>query len=196
MQSNLPHTDAEAFLDRHLGPRPRDVDAMVEGMADFVDRFNESLNTIDDLTSFNPDTKQRGLLLGDSTVNLIRSRLQRLPLRSFAAGAGSFSRLTAVGIRVADSQGGARARFRIGFDEERFRTAFAESPELVEQLFTDEEGGVGAVIRETLEGMTRSFDGVISRRDDLLQDRQELLNDRITAGERLLESKRAMLREV
>ncbi len=30
MQSKLPHTDAEAFLDRHLGPRPRDVDAMVE----------------------------------------------------------------------------------------------------------------------------------------------------------------------
>lgn len=164
----------------------QDVDGIVDAVQSFVDAYNAVQSSIDEKTSFNQETEQRGPLFGDPTVNLVRSRLQRMITREFDGFTAQFSRLFAVGIRLG-------ANHRLEFDAERFRESYDESPELVEELFTREETGLGAVFETTLTELTRDFDGVLSRRDNLLADRQELLNDRIDRLNVQLNVKRARL---
>lgn len=164
----------------------QDVDGIVEAIQKFVDDYNTVLDTIHDQTSFNPDTLERGPLLGDPTINLVRDRLQRLMTRKFDGGDESMSRLFSVGLRVRDGN-------RLQFDEEQFRQIYGESPEAVERLFGEEGTGFAAVAQEVFEELTRDFDGLLSRKADLLSDQQELLNNRIDDLSVLLEAKRARL---
>ncbi len=164
----------------------QDVDGVVASVKGFVDGFNKVLDTIDEDTDFDAETMERGLLLGDGTVSIIRTRLTSLALKRFEGVDESMSRLFSVGIR--GGEGG-----RLKFDEDKFREVLSESPSRVEALFTNPETGVAAVLKETLEELTRSFDGVIARKDDLLTDQQELLNDRMDRMNVLLNAKRARL---
>ncbi len=164
----------------------QDVDEMVDAISAFVSAYNEVQMTIDTHTSFNPDTYERGPLLGDSTVGLIRSRLHRVIVQQYAEASPVLSYLFTVGVRV----GGGN---RLEFDESKFKDAYAESPHAVEQLFTTEETGFGPILKETLEELTRDFDGVIALKDDLLSDQTKLLNDQIERLNLLLDAKRARL---
>ncbi len=164
----------------------QDIDAVVEDLRAFVESFNEVQSAIDERTSFNQDTLERGSLLGDATVNLIRSRLHRLTLQPFGESDAAFARLASVGIRRASNN-------RLELNEERFREAYQDSPDQVERLFTDPVTGAGTVLKKALEDLTRDFDGVLARRDSTLADQQESLNDRIADLNRLLEAKRARL---
>lgn len=164
----------------------RDVDGMVESIKGFVQSYNKVLDTIGTDTKYDQETNKSGPLFGDSTVELIRSRLNSVMLRPFGGSGPSFSRLFTVGIR--SGQGG-----KLTFDEERFRDAFAEHPEKVEELFTNADSGFAAVVKNTLDDLTRNFDGLISRRSDVLTRQQDLVNERIDALNLLLEAKRRRL---
>jgi flagellar hook-associated protein 2 len=159
---------------------------MVESIRKFVDAYNEVQATIDKDASFNPDTLQRGPLLGDATLTVVRNRLQNVLTRPFGGVSSSVSRLFSVGLRLASAS-------RLEFDEERFRQTYEESPAEVERLFTREKGGFGQVLQESLDAMTRDFDGVLTRKDQLLADQQEVLNDRIESLSVLLAGKRKRL---
>ncbi len=164
----------------------QDVEGIVSSVKNFVDRYNDVLGTIDDLTNFNGDTLERGPLLGDRTVLQVRNRLHRIIIQPFEGVPESVSRLFSIGIRP--GTGG-----KLEFDEEQFREAYAESPDAVEELFTKAETGFAAVLQDTLDEMTRDTDGLLATKDDLLKDQQELLNDRIDSMNILLEKKRARL---
>jgi flagellar hook-associated protein 2 len=162
----------------------QDIDSIVEAVRTFVEDFNDVQSTIDEYTSFDPDTLERGILLGDSTVNAVRTRLANAVTRQF--GSGEFSWLFSVGIRISGDN-------KLTFDEEKFREAYARAPEQVEELFTEAETGFGAIVKETLDEITRESDGLIAQRNDLLENQKELLSDRIAALNVLLEAKRARL---
>jgi len=164
----------------------QDVDGIVEGVRSFVDSYNDIQAAIDQATSFDSETLQRGLLLGDPTVDLIRTRLQRVIQRRFGAEDATISRLTAVGLRL----GGGN---RLEFDEAKFRAAYQSSPDEVQQLFTTEESGFGAVAKEVLDELSRSFDGVIARKENVLSEQQELINERIDRLNLQLQAKRTRL---
>ena len=164
----------------------RDVDGMVASIQSFVDNYNKVLDTIDRNTSFNQDTNARGPLLGDSTVELIRTRLNRVMLRPFEGLDPSVSRMFSVGLRL--GRGG-----QLTFDEQRFRDAFEKQPKKVEELFTREGTGFAAVMKTTLDDLTRSFDGLITRKSDVLTSQQDLVNQRIDALNVLLDGKRKRL---
>jgi len=166
----------------------QDIDSVVESISSFVSSYNDVQSSIDGYTSFDPETTQRGLLLGDSLVNTIRSRLGNAVFGTFGGDDGQYSRLFSVGIKVvADS--------RLEFDEEKFREAYAEAPEQVEQFFAEAETGFGAALKETLDEMTRDTDGLIARRENLLDNQKDLLNDRIESLNLLLDAKRFRLEQ-
>ncbi len=164
----------------------QDVDSMVEAISTFVETYNGAMDAIDRDTSFNSDTFEKGPLFGDPTVNLVRDRLNRVMVRRFEGFDSTWSFAFSIGLRLGEGN-------RLEFDEEQFRQAYEDSPQQVEAFFTKEETGFVAVLQDTLEELTRDFDGVISRKDDLLSDQQELLNDRIESLNVLLEAKRARL---
>lgn len=163
-----------------------DVEAVVEDLGRFVADYNAVIDRIDELTSFDPETEERGLLLGDSTVSTIENRLARAVIGRFAGASPNASTLASVGITFGN--GG-----RLDFDEDRFREKFAEDPEAVAQLFTTDETGVGAVLAETLDSLTNDTDGALTRRDGVLVDQAEDLEDRIAALDLFLDRRREQL---
>jgi flagellar hook-associated protein 2 len=164
----------------------QDVDSIVEGVRSFVTAFNDVQKDISSATRFNPETQQRGPLLGDSTVATLRSRLNRLMSRRYEGGGDEAAFLIHVGIRTG-------ADNTLEFDEDRFRDAYAANPEAVEAFFQTPVGGFSDVMKETLESITRDFDGLIALRENALEDQKDLLNSRIDSLNELLVGKRARL---
>ncbi|MEE9297039.1 MAG: flagellar filament capping protein FliD, partial [Phycisphaerae bacterium] len=164
----------------------QDVDRIVSDLKTFVSNYNGVMNTIAEQTRFDAETNVRGVLFGDSTVNIILNRLRSSVTAKVPDAPPGFDRLVMVGINV--GKGG-----RLSFDEERFRERYTENPEAVETLFTAEETGVGNRLNDMLDELTISFDGLLARRDDLLEGREELFNDRIEGLQELLARKRVRL---
>ncbi len=163
-----------------------DTDAIVADLNNFVSSYNDVVDRIDDLTEFDSETNSRAILFGDSTVNIIQSRLRGLVTRPVEDAVPGFNRLTFVGVSI-------EAGSRLSFDEQRFREVLAENPEAIEKLFTDSENGLGKAFEEALDNLTRSFDGTLARRDDLLESREDLLEDRMSALQDQLDRKRLRL---
>ncbi len=164
----------------------QDVDGIVDSVQSFVDAYNGAISSIDDATSFDSETFERGILLGDSTVSLIRTRLQRLMTRPFEGTNSTINRLFNIGLRL--GSGG-----KLELDAERFREVYEESPDQVEFFFTTDDTGFGAVVTDTIEQLTRDFDGVLARKDNLLGQQSELIDDRIEQLNAILDAKRIRL---
>ena len=190
----------------------RDVDSIVETINTFVTTYNNVIEDLDDLTFFEPETLQSGLLRGEATVSTIRTRLRSVINAQIPTAVGEPGRLSAVGIRFGN--GG-----KLEFDEAKFREAFGEDPQAVEALFTlsdtevelDGSGnvvidpatgepsekfrglGFGFQIEAMLDQLTRTFDGVLASKDGTLGRQEDLLDDRAGFLLSLLDGKRARL---
>ena len=161
----------------------QDVDSIAADMDRFVQAYNEVIDRIDDLTSYDSETHERGLLLGDTTINRIRDRLFRMVTRQVPGGEPGLDRLTSIGLSFGN--GG-----RLSFDEEKFHERYAANPQGVEELFTLVDEGAGVRIDEELEELTRSYDGLLATRDQSLQDREDQLDRSIEHMSDLLDRKR------
>jgi flagellar hook-associated protein 2 len=110
----------------------------------------------------------------------------RTATRTFGGQDATISRLLSVGIRFGDGN-------RLHFDEERFRESFEAGPGAVVEFFSREETGFAATLDDMIDQLTRSFDGVISRKNESLVDQQELINNRIESMNLIIAAKRARL---
>ncbi len=163
----------------------RDLGTLVDEMSNFVSAFNAAVSEIDDVTRFDPDTETRAILTGDSTANSIRRRLFALTSHVASDLTPPFDRLSAVGVTLG-------AGSTLQFDETRFRAAFEQDPAAVQALFTTDETGFGAVIKDELDRLTAE-DGVIPSRERSIQDSEDILNGRIDQLETLLSARRERL---
>jgi flagellar hook-associated protein 2 len=106
----------------------RDTDAMETKIKEFVDSFNKVLDALNKYDKYDQETNVRGALLGDSAVSQIRSGLyaaiQGTPLNV----EGEFQRLSLAGVKVGDGA-------KLEFDAQKFREAFEQNPQAVEDLF-------------------------------------------------------------
>jgi flagellar hook-associated protein 2 len=78
----------------------RDTSTVQAAVSGFVKAYNDLQSTIKKLSSYDPDTKQAGILLGDSSVRNIDSQLRKM-LSSVATGSNSnLKTLSQVGIAI------------------------------------------------------------------------------------------------
>jgi flagellar hook-associated protein 2 len=113
----------------------RSVDGVVDQFTKFTSDFNDLVDKIADLTKFDPDTQEQGLLLGDSTVRQIQSDLYD-SLNTVVSGAGKYRVLADVGVTLGDGA-------KLQFDEDKFRAAYADDPDAVTKLFTAAGSALG-----------------------------------------------------
>lgn len=165
----------------------------------FVDGFNTLMTTIDTYDTYNSETQERGLLLGDSALIQLKSRLySSLTTRSNDLS-GSYNSLAQVGITV--GSGGT-----LKLDSSKFQDALNTDREAVENLFTfvqteeDEDNqlvvtarGVGVAIDELLERLTDTETGIIETRVNTINNQIDLNDDRIERLDLALEAKRLRL---
>ena len=190
----------------------QDTEQIVTAVGEFVDRFNDVIGRINDLDSFNADTEEKGLLLGDPTLSTIRRSLINLMTRQYSDVTGQFTRMNEVGITFG-------AESKLQFDETKFRDALASDLPAVTELFSlkeesageDEEiapgifvpatgntldrGGFGAALETLLENLTDSIDGTLTTRANTIDSQIELSNDRIEQLNILLDQRRTTLEQ-
>lgn len=163
----------------------RDVDAVVQDVSAFVTALNSLLSAIDQLSSFDAESGQRGVLNGDNTARRIRERLLSLVSRS-AGDASGFQRIGQLGVTTAS--GGS-----LRLDETRLRDAIAADYDGVVGFFTAAERGFGFALQNEIKSLTDAQTGVISLAESAVQSSQDLLTDRISRMETLLARRRERL---
>lgn len=164
----------------------RDLEGIVADVSTFVAAFNAVVGTIRDLTRFNPETTERGVLQGDSTAIRIRNRLLGLTTGTYGAIAGAARRLSSVGLTLS---GGTT----LNFDQVKFREAYAADPAAVESLFTAAGVGFHDVLKTELERITDADGGTIPAAESALGDSQAALASRIARMQTLLDRRRDRL---
>ncbi len=171
----------------------RDVETVMSDVQTFIDAFNDTLDRMDELTKFNSETQEKGILLGDPAILSIRQRMYS-ELSSSLSVTGKLNRLSDVGVTL--KNGG-----RLSLDEDAFKAAFDKSPDDVIKLFTETatvngktvKRGIGARLDAMIDDLTNSSTGYITRQRNSIQDRVDLYNERADALEKLLDQKETRL---
>jgi len=187
----------------------QDTESIETKIQEFVDAFNAAVEQIDFQTRFDQETEERGTLLGDGTVIGLRNAMFSGLLRENDGFSSAFSRLSDVGITIGSES-------KLEFDSEKFRTAYAEDSQAVEDLFSrrtvqtnevDEdatflnpeieleysERGVMVMFEQFAETYTDSLTGILSGRDDAFDDQIALQESRIESIEARLDARREVL---
>ena len=179
-----------------------DLDAIIAQIQSFADAYNEAMDEIDQMTRFDPETLERGLLFSDHTVEMARRSLQSLATRMVPGVSSELSRLSQVGIKFSrlGSESGTNAAGdtvnyavartpRLQFDESKFRAAFGADPEGVTELFTKADVGIGDYMSDALDRLAGTSESTFNSRVNAIQSRQKLFERRIESLDELLKAK-------
>src|SRR6056297_895790 len=161
-----------------------DVAAVRSTVTDFVESYNELVDTVGSLTSYNQETQQGGPLLGDATLRGLEAQLRR----EFSTPAGNsqspFGTLAEIGVSL-------QIDGKLAVDDTRLDEALGTNFQDVGRLFAGEQGFAtrlfdrvdrvladdGAIETRT-EGLNNRIEGI--------EEQRESLNRRLEALERLL----------
>lgn len=176
----------------------RTSENIVEQLTSFSTTFNELVDKMGELTKFDTETNERGLLLGDSTIQTVETTIYSIFSRVIKDN-GKYRTFGDVGLKLVDGA-------RIEFDEEKFNTAYADNPDAVSRLFTltetltDDKGketinyiGLAGLFEKAMDRLIDPVDGAISRQNKEIDSRSLQFQDRIEQMDKLLEAKRARL---
>ncbi|BAM04380.1 flagellar filament capping protein FliD [Phycisphaera mikurensis] len=187
-----------------------DGGAVTESVTAFVEGFNDLTSRLDELDSYDAETDTRGVLLGDPTVQRVRSSLYNAVINPNAGLTGRYKSLSEIGITV-----GSDAKLEI--DSEKLEAAYATDPASVEQLFAfgateaaeaalREPGepapagptptyGIAVEINNLLDALTDVQFGSVQSRIDTLDRQIRQNNERIDRLNVNVDRKRERLQE-
>ncbi|MBN2844180.1 MAG: flagellar filament capping protein FliD, partial [Sedimentisphaerales bacterium] len=181
-----------------------DVDGMVERVNSFVESYNAVMEYISEVTSFNAETYEKGILFADSTVSAVKKQMVNIVQKTFGTDTGSYKTMSSIGIKfqAMGSQTGTDANgnpvtyatsagLSITFNEETFRTAFSAEPESVSKLFNSADIGVSDYISDLLDSVASSSNknSTIQNRIESINNTNTLLGKRITSLNEQLNAK-------
>ncbi len=125
-----------------------DVSGIKQGIQGFIDAFNDISSFIDDQNTYTAETGESGLLLGDSIIQTMQSRLRSLLSTEVNTESDQYKYLSSIGIRT-----GADGSLSIK-DSSRLEEALMDNLDDVIALFTD--SGYGS--SNAIELVTASVD--------------------------------------
>ncbi|NLM96921.1 MAG: flagellar filament capping protein FliD [Halanaerobiaceae bacterium] len=169
----------------------RDTEKAVKALQDFVNQYNSLMSFIDSKTYYNPDSGDRGILQGDTTIMRLETRIRQLIMDSIETG-GEITHLSQLGISI-DRDG------VMSFDTAKFEEILKEKSEDVVNFFSGAEEEMGfsgmAVRLDTyLDLLLQSNTGLIPEKIEAFDNRIKYLNDRIEEAERRVEMARERYR--
>jgi len=138
-----------------------DVSAIEESISTFINAFNELQKYIDDQNSYDPETEEGGILLGDSIIQTIQYSIRGVLSSKISNDSDTYNYLSSIGIRTnADGQLSIK-------DSARLEEAIRENLDEVIDLFTDtgrtSSEGIEFVSAGTDTKEGREFDVVITQ---------------------------------
>lgn len=161
----------------------KDTTTLQANIEALVSTYNQLISTTDDLTKFDSETNQAGILQGDSFVLRILTRLDNALNRRVGPAASDVRSFTDLGIRT--GTGG-----KLTIDSTKLAEVLTESSDDLEQFFTDEDFGIGKVLTDTIESFTDSIDGTLAIENRTLDSSVATLDSRVEQLTILMESQR------
>jgi flagellar hook-associated protein 2 len=179
----------------------QNADNAVAQVNQLVTTFNTMADSISQLTAFDTTTNQASLLLGDATTEQIQSTFYAA-LATVVPNNGKYRMLADVGLTLDNNA-------KIVFDEDKFRAAYADDPQGVQNLFgavskttdattgktTTTNLGLGGVISDAITQLTDPVTGIITRENATLDEQTQEFNNRISELNDLIDQKRTRLEE-
>lgn len=167
----------------------RDDSVATKAVQGFVDAYNSYVKTVHTLSSYDKESRQAGILLGDTTLSSVQRQVSSV-LGSKVAG-NSIGSLAALGItRSADGT--------LALDSAKLATSLQSNTSGVKDLFAG-PNGYAKRLNSALDGFT-AFDGVIATRQQSLNDslskldtQQSQLDARLSVYEKQLRDQYAQL---
>lgn len=135
-----------------------DPDGAKDSVNKFVTAYNQLIDTVTTLTSYNADTRDAAPLLGDPAVRGIRDQLRRAI--SGAVGEGTFTTLASIGVTT-------QTNGKLAVDSTRLDKAMDADFEAVGSLFGGDDGLAKRLSKITES--TLSSGGTLATREDSLK---------------------------
>ncbi len=178
---DLKKADADKTTTIKIEP---DKDKAKKQIEEFVEAYNGLMGTIDNLTSYNADTKQSSVLQGDSTVRAVESQLRSAISGSFETGDGQML-LAEFGIST--SRDGT-----LEIDDDALDDALDNNLSEMAEFFAAEDTGFVADITAKMDVFSQTG-GILDARDESLdrqvsriRDDRDALNLRMVSYEQRL----------
>lgn len=160
--------------------------SLTAGVLAAVENYNRLREKLNDLTAFDAELDEKGLLLGDASLLRVETDLSRV-LSGRIFGAGSIQSLETMGITLNDDG-------TLEFDSAKLEAEFEEDPTAVEDFFTTEDLGLSDRLEALIEQLAGEDDSLLTNRLDALRrkieendERIETMNSRLEVqSERLL----------
>lgn len=153
----------------------------------FVSQYNSLRDKYDELTAFNSDTNEVGLLFGSNVALRIDSAFNRLVSSTIRPGqSGVIRSLPEIGARLND-------RGRLVFDKQQFEQAMAANPESVKDFFMNTTNGFSKRAKEITDSLASVQNGALLARNNALQQTIEQNTSRIASMDIRLERQRNRL---
>lgn len=152
-----------------------DTDGAKRSVGNFVNSYNKLIDTITELTKYNPDTRDAAPLLGDSTVRGIRDQLRREI--SSALGNSDAASLASIGVTT-------QIDGKLATDATRLDAAIAADFDAVGELFSGTTGlatRLDTIISSTLSGSST----IATREGNLKTTLKTITGQRASLDERL-----------
>jgi len=148
----------------------QDTSAVTGAVSDFVNAYNSYISTVGTLSSYDPASKQGGVLLGDTTLMSVQRQVNSV--LSGSVPGNSIGSLAALGImRNADGT--------LSSDSGKLSSALQSNPGAVQDLFAG-TNGYATRLNNMLDGFTSS-NGILATRTASIQTQLTNLSQESTA---------------
>ena len=147
-----------------------DSTAMADKVQAVVDAYNAVMSYVGTKSAYDAEEDIKGPFVGQGLVSTITDSLSSMITAQY--GTSTLTALSQMGIST-EKDGS------LTFDTAAFAEAFAENPDDVIALFTDETSGFTAQFDTRLEELTEGEYSPLEARNDSLQDEIDSTSDRI-----------------
>ncbi len=169
----------------------RDTSTISEKISTFVDAYNDLLDFFGEYQKkYDPDEETVGMLVGDSTTNMIRDTLRR-SFEESISGIDSLSHLADLGITLSQEDDP-----RLEVNSTTLASMLETHFEDVSTFFArDTEGEEGFAVKlvDSLKSMTNSYDGILTTKKEGITKSIGALDTKIETLETKLETTEASL---
>lgn len=166
----------------------RDTSGIKSTIQNFIKSYNKYVDATNDLTSFNPDTNERGVLNGNSLIFTTTSRLEGLLTKKLSISNNSIKSLSELGIQF---NGDGKLQLKESILDQKL----ADDPTAVTEFFQQEDHGFAVVMDDVITSMTDPFTGTLKAQTDSLQASALSLNKRVAELNTILETRKQRLIE-
>ena len=158
----------------------RDLEAVKSAILNFTGALKDFLQFVKDTTSYDPETKSAGALLGETTLTRVAAELVRRLTGRVASGV--YQSVMDLGMTL-DRYG------NLLVDEGKLAQALESNLEAVRELFAG-EGGVATSLKEYLRFVTDPYKGIMRSTEKLYERVIKDLDERIALMEERLEAQK------